>query len=178
MASGSLDGTVRLWEAGSGRLLATLQGHTGAVRGVALSSGDGRLVASGSDGRDGPAVGGAGAGSSLATLQGHTGGVWGVALTRGTGGWWPAAAWTGRSGCGRSASAELAGHPAGPQRRGLGVWRSSGDGRLMASGSLTGTVRLWEPGIGPAPGDRAGAHRRGLGRGAFGGWPAAGQRRR
>jgi WD40 repeat protein len=41
---------VRLWEAPSGRPLATLQGHTGAVWGVALSR-DGRLLASG--GQDG-----------------------------------------------------------------------------------------------------------------------------
>src|SRR5207253_1992282 len=71
-ASGGLDRTVRLWEApfaglaadepsagrtansghspaaprGGGRLLATLQGHTRAVFGVALSA-DGRLLASG-----------------------------------------------------------------------------------------------------------------------------------
>jgi WD40 repeat protein len=38
---------VRLWETGSGRLLATLRGHTGGVWGVALSA-DGQLVASGS----------------------------------------------------------------------------------------------------------------------------------
>jgi WD40 repeat protein len=47
MASGGDDGTVKLWEASSGRLLASLSGHTGVVWGVALSS-DGRLVASGS----------------------------------------------------------------------------------------------------------------------------------
>jgi predicted ATPase len=38
---------VRLWEAGSERSLATLEGHTGGVFGVALSA-DGQLVASGS----------------------------------------------------------------------------------------------------------------------------------
>src|SRR5262249_34153728 len=46
LASGSHDGTVRLWEASSGRLLWTVQGHTAAVRGVALSA-DGQLIASG-----------------------------------------------------------------------------------------------------------------------------------
>ncbi len=38
---------MRLWQAPSGRSLATLHGHTGVVRGVALSA-DGRLLASGS----------------------------------------------------------------------------------------------------------------------------------
>ncbi len=56
LASGGVDGTVRLWEAATGRPLATLQGHTGAVWGVALSA-DGRLLASGGCGWDGAAVG-------------------------------------------------------------------------------------------------------------------------
>jgi WD40 repeat protein len=47
LASGSQDGTMRLWETSSGRSLATLRGHTGGVWGVALSA-DGPLVASGS----------------------------------------------------------------------------------------------------------------------------------
>src|SRR5207302_1943292 len=46
LASGSQDGTVRLWEASTGRLLATLEGHSSGVGGVALSA-DGRLLASG-----------------------------------------------------------------------------------------------------------------------------------
>jgi WD40 repeat protein/transcriptional regulator with XRE-family HTH domain len=47
VASGSWNGTIRMWEAPSGRLLATLHGHTGGLWGVALSA-DGRLLASGS----------------------------------------------------------------------------------------------------------------------------------
>jgi len=50
LASGSWDGTARLWEAGTGRLLATLRGHTGAVWGVALSADGGLLASSSYDG--------------------------------------------------------------------------------------------------------------------------------
>ena len=41
-----MDGTVKLWETASGRLLVSQQGHAGAVYGVALAA-DGHLVASG-----------------------------------------------------------------------------------------------------------------------------------
>jgi WD40 repeat protein len=47
MASGGLDGLVRLWEVPSGKLLGTLQGHTQGLWGVALGAID-QLVASGS----------------------------------------------------------------------------------------------------------------------------------
>jgi WD40 repeat protein len=46
VASGSVDGTVRLWDTSSGGPLATLQAHTGAVWSVALST-NGRLLATG-----------------------------------------------------------------------------------------------------------------------------------
>ena len=47
LATGSEDGTVRLWETTTGRPFASLQGHTGGVWSVALSP-DGTLLASGS----------------------------------------------------------------------------------------------------------------------------------
>jgi WD40 repeat protein len=69
---------VRLWEAGSGRPLATLAGHTGAIRAVALSA-DSQLVASG--GEDGAVrLWEANTGRPLATLAGHAGVVGSVAL--------------------------------------------------------------------------------------------------
>jgi WD40 repeat protein len=78
VASGSFDGTVKLWEAASGRLLTTLEGHTGLVYGVALAA-DGHLVASG--GVDGTVkLWEAAGGRLLATLEGHTGLVYDVAL--------------------------------------------------------------------------------------------------
>jgi WD40 repeat protein len=49
LATGHKDGRVKVWDAGLGRLLATLPGHTGAVRTVSWRPG-GRELASGGDG--------------------------------------------------------------------------------------------------------------------------------
>jgi WD40 repeat protein len=155
VASGSSDGLVRLWEANTGRLLATLHGHTGGVWGVALSA-DGRLLVSGGEGgtiRMWEVPGG----RLLATLEIHTGPVYGVAMN--------ADAWLLASG-GQDGTVRLwsladvrdreqtmLGMTDASSPRLLttlrghtnAVWAValSADGRLLASGSLDGTVRLW-----------------------------------
>jgi WD40 repeat protein len=79
VASGSYDGTVRLWMSEDGHPLATLHGHTAGVWSVALSR-DGRLAASGS--YDGTVrLWETANGHPRAILHGHAGVVMGVSLS-------------------------------------------------------------------------------------------------
>ncbi len=70
IVSGSADRTVKVWEAATGRLLRSLEGHTGSVRAVAVSP-DGRFTVSGSEDRT-VKVWEAATGNLLCSLEGHT----------------------------------------------------------------------------------------------------------
>ena len=76
LLSGGVDGTVRLWEAASGRELAVLEGHKGGVWSVGWSPDGARLLSGGDDGT--VRLWEAASGRELAVLEGHKGGVWSV----------------------------------------------------------------------------------------------------
>jgi WD40 repeat protein len=79
-ASGSTDGTAKIWDAASGQVLHTLDGHAGPVYCVSLSR-DGQLLASG--GADQTVrLWETSGGRPLGTLRGHTGTVRSVAVSR------------------------------------------------------------------------------------------------
>ena len=97
LATGSNDGTVRIWDAATGQERATLTGHTGRVKAVAVAP-DGSWLASGSD--DGTVrIWDMATGQERATLTGHTDRVTAVAVAP-DGSWLASGSRTGRCGSG------------------------------------------------------------------------------
>lgn len=76
--SGSLDGTIKMWDLESGRELRNLEGHSGAVMGLAMDA-DGRSALSGSSDTT-IKFWDLESGREVQTLAGHSGGVNSVAL--------------------------------------------------------------------------------------------------
>jgi WD40 repeat protein/serine/threonine protein kinase len=80
LVTGSLDGTVKLWDAETGATLRTFRGHVGAVHSVAIA-GDARTIVSGGD--DGTArVWDGETGAQVMVSGGHTLAVRSVAVSR------------------------------------------------------------------------------------------------
>jgi WD40 repeat protein len=141
LASGSLDRTVRVWDAADGRLLRTLAGHTSWVNSVAWSP-DGRYLASGSSWDDTVRVWDAASWTLLRMLEGHKRDVTSVA-------WSPDGRYLASgsddrtvrvwdAGTGRLLRT-LTGHTGRAQSV---AW--SPDGRYLASGSRGNTACVWD----------------------------------
>ena len=79
MLSGSGDKTLKLWDAASGRLIRTFEGHSGGVVSVAFSP-DGTRVLSGSWDKT-LKLWDAASGQLIRTFEGHSGGVGSVAFS-------------------------------------------------------------------------------------------------
>jgi WD40 repeat protein/serine/threonine protein kinase len=79
LASGSEDGTVRVWGAVGGQPILAWKAHTGYVSGVAFSP-DGKWIASAGEDRTAK-IWDAASGENIRTLKEHTGSVWGVAFS-------------------------------------------------------------------------------------------------
>ena len=145
-AAAGADGTVRVWDAATGEVIQTLEGHDGSVLAVAFSP-DGRTIAS--SGRDGTIrIWDPASGDELRSLEGHDGAVFGVAFSPDGG----TIASSGKDGTVRiwdTASGDalrtLEGHHGAVRAVAF-----SPDGGTLASGGADSTVRLWDPASGDA----------------------------
>jgi WD40 repeat protein len=151
LASASMDGTVRVWDASDGKLLHKLEGHKGPVWGVAYSP-DGALLATGGD--DGTVrLWDAKTGEARQKLDGPGGGVFGVAFSHD--GRLLAAA-VGGPGVdriplrGQGGEVDLWDLPAGTKRKPLSLPTTSPtsvafspDDQDLAAGASDGTVKRW-----------------------------------
>jgi WD40 repeat protein/serine/threonine protein kinase len=140
LASASKDQTIRLWDAGSGRLVMTLQGHTDHVGCVAFSP-DGNRLASGS-GDMTVRIWDAFSGQPLQKLEGHIYAIYGIAYSpdgmrlASAGPDKTVKVWDATSG---QETLSLKGHT-----RGIVSVAFSPDGLELASAGFDGTIRIWD----------------------------------
>ncbi|WP_447047648.1 NB-ARC domain-containing protein [Streptomyces rosealbus] len=143
LATGSRDGTVRLWEGASGRCTATLTDHTAWVASVAISA-DGTWLATGS-GDETVRLWDRASGRCTATLTGHNDAVASVAIS--PDGTWLAIGGMGPTvtlwdrGSGRCTATIRTGRQYADSVNAVAI---SPDGTWLATGSQDGTVQLWD----------------------------------
>jgi WD40 repeat protein len=144
VVSGGDDGTVRVWDAGTGRVLHTLTGHRGPVMSVGFDPAGARIVSGGDDGT--ARVWDAGTGRVLHTLTGHRGTIWSVGFD-------PAGTRLASGGADGTVRVWDAGtgrvlHTLTRHRR--PVWSVGFDpaGTRVVSGGDDSTVRIWDAGTG------------------------------
>ena len=140
LASGSDDGTVRIWDVATGQEGAVLEGHTDMVRALAVAP-DASWLASGSD--DGTVrIWDVATGQERAVLESHTSHVEALAVAP-DGSWLASGSWDSTVRIWDAATSReralLPGHT--NVVRALAV---APDGSWLASGSDDGTVRIWD----------------------------------
>jgi WD40 repeat protein len=140
LASGSMDGSVILWDAALGRRKTTLEGHTATVYSLAISP-DGKIVASGS--YDGTIkFWDAGSGQELASARGHTATVSSLAFSP-DGKTLASASWDGTIVLWEPTTGQQRATLMGHDGWVIGVMFSP-DGQTLASAGADRSIRLWQ----------------------------------
>ena len=144
LATGDGDGTVRIWDAATGRQRAAMTGHTSTITAVAVAP-DGSWLASGSLDKT-VRIWDAATGRQRAVLAGHSNAVRAVAVT-------PDGSWLAIRRRGRDGADLGRGHRRGTGRPdwphpGCDGGGSVGGRQRLATGGSDGTVRIWDAATG------------------------------
>jgi WD40 repeat protein len=142
LASGSKDGSIKLWNLATGQAIRTISGKNLSVLSVAFSPDGKSLAAGNSNGTVG--LWNAGNGQLIRRLSGHTDGVWSVAFSRDgstlvSGSWDKSVRlWDARAGDLRG---NLSGHSGY-----VSAVAISGDGKTIVSAGWLGEIKIWKRG--------------------------------